>query len=204
MTVKKSDIAYLSRLVKLVRESKRTKAQEVLDLYKDRKINQFRTADNLILSLRIGDKKEIEKATKKIETLKDAIPVTGIIERTNQKIAERSNALRLNRVVNKARKVREFNDLTKIKVEVDQKKVAYNGKVFDITIKPVDIGAISATDISSIIAKSYLRAIKEIPFGENFRMFSDIKFASSALSSIHFIVVSSSELPNIFILGINL
>jgi hypothetical protein len=51
--------------------------------------------------------------------------------------------------------------------------------VFDITIKPVDIGAISATDISAIIAKSYLRAIKEIPFGENFRMFSDIKFASS-------------------------
>jgi hypothetical protein len=67
-------------------------------------------------------KKQIEKATKKIETLKDAIPVTGIIERTNRKIAERNNALRLNRVVNKARKAREFNDLTKIKVEVDQKK----------------------------------------------------------------------------------
>jgi hypothetical protein len=37
MTVKKSDIVYLSRLVKLVPESKRSKAQEVLDLYKDLK-----------------------------------------------------------------------------------------------------------------------------------------------------------------------
>ena len=163
MVLKTSNLKHLRRSIDLIPITLRTKAEEVLELYKERKINQFRSAENLILNLRVGNKAAVQNTIAKIDAFKDRTPITGVIQRTNQKLADRSNALRLSKAIRTLRGIKQVNDANRIQLEVLDVKTAYHRRVLNITVRPVQIGAIAATDVSAIIAKSYLLALKEIP-----------------------------------------
>ena len=137
------------------------------------------------MNLRVGNKKAVQKTIAKIDAFKDRTPITGVIQRTNQKLADRSNALRLSKAIHTLRGIKQVNDANRIKLEVLDVKTAYHRRVLNITVRPVQIGAIAATGVSAIIAKSFLLALKEIQKHANYRMYSGIVFASSKGEPFH-------------------
>ena len=76
MGIKKTNNSYLDASVKLLPATMRQAGQDLVDIYKERRITQFRQADKLMLSLRTGNKRTREKTIERIEKLKGA-PTLG-------------------------------------------------------------------------------------------------------------------------------
>ena len=64
---------------------------------------------------------------------------------------------------------------------MDAKKTgsAHGQKVLTVTVKPSFVGAHQATNIESLIYKSYKKALQEIPASNKYRIYADIKFKSN-------------------------
>jgi hypothetical protein len=164
----------------------RDKIKEVVKLYEDRKIPNIKTAFDAVSQL--VNPSIFKKADKTYQDIKnkysEATPLTGIIQRTNQKLAEKNNALKLNKSVNRLRKMKEFNDASKIKLKISNIKTAFNDRVFNIYIEPEQIGSFVATDIGAILGKAYLLSLKQIPKNSDFLMYSDIELLADLRSCI--------------------
>ena len=91
MLVRKSDIKILSSYVARVSSENRPLVEQTIELYKDRKISKFATAQNIISNLATKNKKKIDEAQKLLNKYSDGLPVTGIIQRQQEKIKENVN-----------------------------------------------------------------------------------------------------------------
>ena len=60
-----------------------------------------------------------------------------------------------------------------------KKETAFNDKVIDVVIQPKIIGSVAATDLYTIIMKSFLTARKQIPKDVKFSFYSNIRFTSN-------------------------
>ena len=80
----------------------------------------------------------------------------------------------MNKSVNKLRKMKEFNDASKIKLKISNVKTAFNDRVFNIYIEPEQIGSFVASDIGAILGKAYLLSLKQIPKNSDFLMYSTV------------------------------
>ena len=90
MTVK-SNIKILQALVNK-RSPTRTQQEKVVQKYKERKIANYLSAENLMLKLQNSRASVVDKALKELQKYEDAQPVTG---RINRQIEEKK--LRLNK-----------------------------------------------------------------------------------------------------------
>jgi hypothetical protein len=92
MPTLKQNISFLSSLMKSAPSKNRGKIQNIIDFYKDRKINQYRTAENAVLLLSSSNKKISQKADKIYDSLFDksysAIPITGKLKREREANAD--------------------------------------------------------------------------------------------------------------------
>ena len=92
MTVK-SNIKVLQALVNK-RSPTRTQQEKVAQKYKERKIANYLTAENLMLKVQNSRASVVDKALKELEKYEDAQPVTG---RINRQIEEKKQKrVRLN------------------------------------------------------------------------------------------------------------
>ena len=91
MPVKKSDINILSSYVSRVPAENRPLVEQTIELYKNRKISKFVTAQNIVSNIATKNKKKIEEAKQLLLKYTDSLPVTGIIERQQEKIKEKRN-----------------------------------------------------------------------------------------------------------------
>ena len=109
MTIK-SNIKILQVLVNK-RSPTRTQQEKVVQKYKERKIANKLSAENLILKLQNSRASVVDKARKELEKYEDAQPVTG---RINRQIEEKKqNRVRLNEkttMVDKLNKEQELED----------------------------------------------------------------------------------------------
>ena len=91
MPVKKSDIKILSSYVARVSSENRPLVEQTIELYKNRKISKFVTAQNIISNLATKNRKKIDEAQKLLNKYSEGLPVTGIIQRQQEKIKENVN-----------------------------------------------------------------------------------------------------------------
>ena len=91
MPVKKSDIKILSSYVARVSSENRPLVEQTIELYKNRKISKFATAQNIISNLATKNRKKIDEAQKLLNKYSEALPVTCIIQRQQDKIKENGN-----------------------------------------------------------------------------------------------------------------
>ena len=92
--------------------------------------------------------------------------------------------MKLNKAVNKLRKNKAIIDANKIHFELTEVRSGFQNRVYDIKLKPVEIGSVAASDMHAIIAKAYLQALKQLPRHANFTMYSDITLAAD-LGPVH-------------------
>ena len=109
MTVK-SNIKILQALVNK-RSPTRTQQEKVVQKYKERKIANYLSAENLMLKLQNSRASVVDKALKELQKYEDAQPVTG---RINRQIEEKKQKrVRLNEktpMVDKLNKEQELED----------------------------------------------------------------------------------------------
>ena len=109
MTVK-SNIKLLQALVNK-RSPTRTQQEKVVQKYKERKIANYLSAENLMLKLQKSRAPVVEKALKELQKYEDAQPVTG---RINRQIEDKKQKrVRLNEkttTVDKLNKEQELED----------------------------------------------------------------------------------------------
>ena len=109
MTIK-SNIKLLQALVNK-RSPTRTQQEKVVQKYKERKIANYLSAENLMLKLQNSRASVVDKALKELQKYEDAQPVTG---RINRQIEEKKQKrVRLNEkttMVDKLNKEQELED----------------------------------------------------------------------------------------------
>ena len=109
MTVK-SNIKVLQALVNK-RSPTRTQQEKVVQKYKERKIANYLTAENLILKLQNSRASVVEKALKELQKYEDAQPVTGRINRQiEEKKQKRVRLIGKTTMVDKLNKEQELED----------------------------------------------------------------------------------------------
>ena len=109
MTVK-SNIKILQALVNK-RSPTRTQQEKVVQKYKERKIANYLSAENLMLKLQNSRASVVEKALKELQKYEDAQPVTGRINRQMEE--KKQKRVRLNEkttMVDKLNKEQELED----------------------------------------------------------------------------------------------
>jgi hypothetical protein len=109
MTVK-SNIKILQALVNK-RSPTRTQQEKVVQKYKERKITNYLTAENLILKLQNSRASVVDKALKELQKYEDAQPVTGRINRQiEEKKQKRVRLIGKTPMVDKLNKEQELED----------------------------------------------------------------------------------------------
>ena len=109
MTVK-SNIKLLQALVNK-RSPTRTQQEKVVQKYKERKIANYLSAENLMLKLQNSRASVVEKALKELQKYEDAQPVTGRINRQiEEKKQKRVRLIGKTPMVDKLNKEQELED----------------------------------------------------------------------------------------------
>ena len=69
--------------------------------------------------------------------------------------------------------------------DVSKAETAMNGKVIDVSLTCKLIGPVMAFDMESILARAYMKAIRQLPFGSKFTFHTRIRFHSNKGDDFH-------------------
>ena len=158
---------YLNTLGRNARGDAVEKVNEVIKLYRESKVSQISTAENMIIDLIYNKKNQRQQkaTTKKYEKFITKHQANAPLNKqiTQKKEIKNKSASKIIKLYRNG-----------LKFEIVDIQVAFKDKVKEITVKPSFIGSAMATDLDAFVAKSYIIARRKIPKDTEFKLYATL------------------------------